>query len=253
METTFYQSLYSMTVDPSFRIAILLILGSLPTSEFHKFVFYHIPKTGGTAIESALRRAPSMSPYFFFSSLGMTKASGFCAGAAAPWHIPSRVLEDCKIPSVVYENKTVFCVIRNPEDRLLSEYYWQLSHPYFSQNIKANNISYPAFVKSAVLKTESVIKKLQVHRLGSEVVPLSDVTFHLLPQAFLIKLSGCQHHLRFENLELDWVKFIRKYKLENLPTHLPTRNKSQRKHIEPIPRLLRQLIKEVYLEDYIAT
>lgn len=78
--------------------------------------FSHIPKTGGTSIESSLRDAGATRALHFNKTLGY--------GKCCPQHMHAEVF-DKFVPSSFYDYG--FAVVRHPIDRLFSEYKWRLS------------------------------------------------------------------------------------------------------------------------------
>mmetsp|Transcript_48778 Transcript_48778/g.141299 ORF Transcript_48778/g.141299 Transcript_48778/m.141299 type:complete len:317 (-) Transcript_48778:161-1111(-) len=79
-----------------------------------RLLFLHIPKNAGTTIESrAAQHGVRWGRYMNFDSCNI--GTGRCW---ARWHEPPALM----IPTSIYGNATVFCVIRDPFERAISEY-----------------------------------------------------------------------------------------------------------------------------------
>jgi len=87
----------------------------MPLYRFDRKVvlFIHIPKTGGTSVEGILRRHASEALFFPGVPEGMR---------CTPHHLHAAPLENLIPPGFV---DYAFCVVRNPVDRLVSEFYYR--------------------------------------------------------------------------------------------------------------------------------
>lgn len=128
-------------------------------------LFCHIPKTGGTSIENAAKE------------LGINwgkyeRQNQYLVHGINKWHTPQRL------------EGTVFCVIRNPLDRILSNF--KHVHPTNLYHVDLLNNWIPSILQ-----------------LAKENPYIRDA--HFLPQSEFAK--HCDIHLLFNDLqkELDWV------------------------------------------------
>jgi 23S rRNA A1618 N6-methylase RlmF len=96
----------------------------MPFSSQYNLIFVHIPKTGGSSIERALN---------IQEFKGITDLSLFYKTSTT--HLPLSILK-CEIPNI--KEFSVFTVVRNPYDRLLSEFFWRFK---ISENDTNNIIS----------------------------------------------------------------------------------------------------------------
>jgi len=113
----------------------------------HDLEFVHIPKTGGSAIEEMAKRHGIPWGQCAFLPKGHAK----CPGRRIPygifrardvpfsgvpiWHVPPKYFDQVMVfrndtrignPYIKKNNRTLFAVVRNPYDRLLSEYYFRM-------------------------------------------------------------------------------------------------------------------------------
>lgn len=134
----------------------------------------HIPKTAGATLEHLLGRREKMRP-------NVAKD-----GACVFWHTPPRFLK----PNP-FEKERTFCVIREPLDRLLSEF--KMKH---ARTLNSSNAAI-AFMKSIISQASQFTNPVMVSK-----------NCHLWPQHFYVwderGKCTCQHVLRFEHLEYDF-------------------------------------------------
>lgn len=117
--------------------------------------FVHITKTGGTSIELAAAKsgiAWGMCKFLACPPLEKAvlhdKKEWACKLETAPWHCPPRHLE-----RPMYKGSKTFAIVRNPYDRIISEYY-------FKHSFAKNTVDTPARLNSWISKQlESVSRK----------------------------------------------------------------------------------------------
>lgn len=92
-----------------------------------KFVFIHIPKTGGTSLADSLHFKASKHHYTFKESILYRNLTDYISESHRPiWHkdrIPGFPIENYKSEYKWFKNYIKFTVIRNPLERLVSVYY----------------------------------------------------------------------------------------------------------------------------------
>lgn len=186
-----------------------------------KCIFIHIPKTGGTSIEQFLkdngknhleyigvREGRSMHHYFAFDF-------------------------KINIPRIFYTYYK-FSIVRNPYDRLLSEYYWT---PIKDAGYKSN--------KSKKEFLNYVIKVMKNKDFFSNIY-----NEHFIPQHIFIytnKKLLVDNIFRYE--DLDFVETYLKKKL-NIENNLPFLNKSNFKK-EKWNEKQKEIIYNLYKKDFI--
>jgi Sulfotransferase family. len=119
------------------------------SQQTRRLEFVHITKTGGSAIEKAGAKAGIIwgaCHYMNITEVGCERpdipyiAPDYQSYAlTSPWHTPPKLLRiyvnESQYP---YDNADLFAVIRNPYDRVLSEYYcpWLGFQAKYRKNIK---------------------------------------------------------------------------------------------------------------------
>jgi len=177
------------------------------------WTFLHIPKTGGTSIESAAARLGILTPIAVFRTLYCTPDEALCtypptmcAGKAAPWHFPPDVLRRCGNIPDVYAVARVYCVIRHPVLRFVSEYNWRKANPAF----RMHGMDINSFAVQELTRFQQATRA----HLGTPRLPLNDAVLHVIPQSwFLFDEAGkcqCHYQLRLEQLDTDWSTFVRR-------------------------------------------
>ena len=157
--------------------------------------FIHITKTGGTSIENwgidnNIKWSYKKKEYF--ESFQVSKFN-----IKSKWHIPPQFFIDNP-----YKNKKTFTIVRNPYNRLISEFYCN-----FDGYKDCNNCSKDDF-------------NLWIKNLVNNKTVISG-----LPQYLYMP---CDYILKFENLQEDFTNFIRNYDDKNiLNTTLPHSNKGK--------------------------
>ena len=98
-----------------------------------ELAFVHIPKTGGTSIENAALKQNIKWGRFVNWKIHNTDNTLFkFKNPGQKCHMPP-----CTLPSY-YSDKRLFCVVRNPYTKIISEFKWFLiNRPLTKNNIKA--------------------------------------------------------------------------------------------------------------------
>lgn len=164
--------------------------------------FIHIPKTGGTFIELLGKKANiNWSYYWFISNKNYWKQytnKKYCSS----WHLPPKYFN--KTFNYYYNNNTkLFCIVRNPYKRILSEYFhyfWFWNGIHFK---KLNNNQLNKKYCNINLLNKIILNWLNDRKGGH----MHDC--HLLPQYFYVYDDNnnkiCDNIIQFDNFinEID--------------------------------------------------
>ena len=142
----------------------------------------------------------------------------------APQHYTWDIIEK-QVPEF-YENSIKFSFVRNPYDRILSEYFWSTRPQSFNPNV------FEAWIKKFLNKIDNDHKLTQTKFVPKNI-------------DFLGKTETLNDDLRF---------FIEKYKLpfKHKNKALNTTKANKNKLIKSLTSDTVELIRKVYEEDFIA-
>lgn len=185
-----------------------------------KCIFVHIPKTAGTSIEQFLKDNGNNNIEYHGVRDGrsMHHFTAMDLKKELPWH---------------FNDYYKFSIVRNPYDRLLSEYYWTpIPHVgYKSGKTRAEFLDYVSY---------TVKNRLFFQNIYND---------HFMPQYMFLygKKLLVNHIFRFENMNLvvDFLK--KKLQIEN---DLPNLNKSKLKK-EYWNDRQKERIYKIYKNDFI--
>lgn len=165
-----------------------------------KLAFIHIPKNAGTTIERIgykngieWGRYQVENDYFLTNS----KNTDICYN----WHVPPRLFSNYN----PYDGYDTFCIIRNPINRIISEFKWH----NINDKTKDNKIDLNIWLNNILNYDNVFITGGIIDRMGCR-------DGHLFPQYFYIydKLSNktCDHILIIDDLTNQFNELMKKYK-----------------------------------------
>lgn len=205
----------------------------MPIIKKYNLIFIHIPKTAGTSIESALGY------------------KGHIKGDLETWYgnvnnyeldhsTIDYLMQNCKY---YHDEYFSFCVVRNPYERLVSEYNY--CKRYISRFIK-NVGTFKQFVHSLKDKFDFVLKnEVTNHYMVS----------HYLPQYKFTHINNeCKMDmvLKFESLNDDWSKLCAKIgkDIELLKVEKYSSSHSYN-YLDYYDDELKEIVYELYKDDFL--
>ena len=198
-------------------------------SKDHKFVFIHIPKTAGTSIYSALGGRQEEDEFFGYSLDLNLQLQHLTAEELLRYEL---------ITELEFRNYFKFCFVRNPWDRVVSEWLWR------TNNVPRHNLH-----RYFRLSLKSFLEKVPTWKgkVGSRI------RRHLLPQYNFIYDSQGQLMVnyvgKFENLRKDFRIICNEIGL--FEVELPWSNSTKKKTDYRIyyDDETYQMVKELYVKD----
>ncbi len=188
-------------------------------SHKYKFIFVHINKTGGTSIASILR-----------------KISKNWAAKVEPWMIGKHHLIEkyCEYADKKhgFENYFKFTIVRNPWDRLLSNYFFR---KYNFNDEFIQDMSFKEWVVNSKTGDYSFENCLSKRKQLDWIIDMNE--------EILVDFIG-----RFENLQQDFNTICDKIGIPR--QQLPHKNSTKHKHYtEYYDEETKQIIAEKYAKD----
>lgn len=196
----------------------------MPISNKHKLCFVHIPKTAGTSVEKVLNMNQSDSLF------AHAKHKLY---SVTPQHL--HLAEICKEMPVA-ETYDIFTIVRNPYDRLVSEY------KHFKKNWWAREFHDVSNFDDFVYKTLNLSPEERIFKFDN----------HLEPQVNFLNRSDLQVEIfRFEDLSP-----LEAWLSEKISTQviLPHERKTQSTDYRDFytSKHLRDFVSEFYNKDFQA-
>jgi len=205
-----------------------------------RLVYLHIPKTGGCSIEDTGRDNGILwGRYANFTNCGFV---GHCGDS---FHEPPDLLTDINM----YTTAKVFCSIRNPFDRAVSEFKWRMHHGkawgHLPGKCSAHNLN------------RWLHKMLRLLKNASDLDEAYFEGCHMLPQHRYIWGPGaeqrgrnCHEIIRMEDFPSSFNELMRRYDYpfqmggtrSNVGNCSVTTN-----DLDPVSL---QLLREVYVDDF---
>ena len=203
-------------------------------SHKHKAIFIHIPKTGGTSIEKFFNISPFNNKLPDYTNLvGYDKKLGIHLQHATV----SQIIEHNLIPDNIWNEYFKFTIVRNPFDKMYSEYNW------ISKDIKIKD-SFLNFINKAG-KYREVLNNRSIWEYRGD---------HLTNQIDYIQHNNkiqVDYIARFENFQreietiLGFLKIDKKFDIHSKKI----KDKIFKQYYHFYSRIDKKIIEKAYKED----
>ncbi len=207
----------------------------MPICKKNRLIYVHIPKTGGTSIEKLFgmynenSHIPDLDKLHGHVPVENSKKvnNPLSLGGNYGYYLQHLSINEIKgiIPDHIYIDKNIFTCIRNPWDRIVSEYIWAYSF----------------------LKFDDFINK--VFDVVSNRIMLDTENVHFRPQNEFLN-SELNYICRFEEFKNDLGNLIKSLSLNINVDKIPHEKKSIRNHYSQYySNKSIALIEEIYAKD----
>lgn len=197
----------------------------MPVCHERKIAFIHVPKTAGTTIFN----------YFEFKKNIRNLHRCFCNYNISLTHLTLNQMHDL----INIENYYKFAFIRNPWDRLVSKFNYDLQQNKLSIKPFQNNGNFEYFVKKLSEDFEFIL----------QMKPTQFITCHFLPQTNFVFSKNIKLDFlgRFENFDQDIKKLAEKF---NIKKEIKHENKSKHKSYDfYYTNKTKDIVEKLYKED----
>jgi hypothetical protein len=209
----------------------------MPYNTNSNLFYIHIPKTGGSSIELCLNLDQLIGGYRY----EYIKNGSTIRCKSSPQHLTLDILEDAVEHFNHFEQ---FTVVRNPYDRLVSEYHF--SYDCRTENkimlfLKKNNLfSFDDFIKYIFLNMSEDERQLKFDN-------------HFVPQIRYTQGKTPVKVFKFENLNnlQDWLR--EKTNNENLVIPHEMKSQTRKPYLEYFNNQeILDIVNEYYIDDFTA-
>lgn len=206
----------------------------------HPLVFLHLPKNAGTAVEEAGHDGHvNWGRYRTWGAVQMP--DGYWCNK---YHVPPVLLPDPEI----YLNSEVFCVVRNPFDRAVSEYKYLLSMPWgdtYFQMPKEEDKCHPSGLNKYLAEVMNAVMAGYTY--------INDC--HMIKQSTYIWSHGkqwCQDIIPIESLAEEFPKIMKRvgYKVA-LKEEANAATMCENLTAEDLDETTRQMLRTYYADDFL--
>lgn len=202
----------------------------MPVNHEHKILFVHIPKTGGQTVCKILNIPKGSKKHYYWKSDKNEIDYG---------HATIKQLSEL----INLDDYYKFTFIRNPYDRLVSEYFFRI------KNISAKNSVLKLKQKTSFNEFVKQVYELHKRRFNSKHYFIT----HYIPQYDYINIDGdikVDDVYRYEEFENNVRKIINEF---NLKDEIPKKNISKNKksdYMEYYNMETKKMVNEIYETDF---
>ena len=228
-------------------------------SAIEKLYFIHIPKTAGTSIEDIIYNYGGCigNCYFKKNNINKNSVSKSKYKIISQWHIPLRYIHEDKVKHIL-ENKIIFAIIRNPYERIISDFKFWISFYYQHKS----NTKYSHIIKEIIniYNNNFTIDPINLNLFINNILTNKKYKIlldgHFIPMykyIYIKKKKITNDILRFDNLNDDFNKLINKYNLKipiDILKSVKKNRTSEKLSINDIDLNSKKLIDKIYRKDF---
>jgi len=167
------------------------------------------------------------------------------------WHLPSYFFDNLSPEYNPFYNATLFAIVRDPYERMLSEYYYRTKYVLYWNDSKIDSVD--SMNGWLTARMESRIQYLS-HPYPWKEPPFCFAQGHFIPQRKFIYQGDrklVDHVLRFENLREEFDRLMKLYGLFHISLpEMHTFQSNKKIGVQDFTNRTRQLIEQVYEEDF---
>lgn len=198
----------------------------LKKNDNRKLIYIHIPKTAGTSIEDLGKKydinwgrfAVKNDKYLVSNNIKCSK-----------WHNPYFIY-----------SKNTFTVVRNPYDRIISEFYWERLNGLHTYE---TNIS--GFEKWILDVLDNDVKNDNIYLNDCHILPQTEYTHNK------DDTQRIEHIIKYDNITNELKNLFNEYELKIDINELPFNNKSKKTFtINDISNEIKLKIYNYYKRDF---
>lgn len=188
----------------------------MPFSKKYNCFLFHVPKTGGTSIERLL--GMDNGQLWGHDKQGMYKQ-----------HYAYVDYKNSGIKVTGFDNMFKFIIVRNPYDRMVSEYFWQ-------RKGKFTDLEFTEFIETTFVEN---VRKFNNNEKGR--------CFHFSSQSRYV-FNGLDYIGRCEDMNASWVHIRNKIGVkQDLPKHNTSKHGSWQDYYTDKTR---DIVYNAYKEDF---
>lgn len=211
-------------------IFVVVVRKSIKQNIEHFLEFIHIPKNAGTTIENIADKSNIKWGRFKPEHSKYSSANSKLKNKCKYWHLPPKEFNE----NSIYKTNPTFCVLRNPYERVVSEY------KYRNQNEKHT----PA-------KMNAWIRKMLVPENYED----GGMNCHFIPQSDFIYDTNnnvtCDNILQFDNLTSEFNSLTDQYNIDlKLNENLKYNSTKESVTSADLDDGVKELLNHIYERDF---
>ena len=227
--------------------------------------FIHIPKTAGTSMEHIFYEKKGCIGSCFFNKLHKKDIlNNTMYNNVSLWHIPLQYFKQSFINNII-SNYTIFTIVRNPYERIISDFKFWIQFYDARQNIRRklkHNEKYLLNQIEKIYDNNFVMDANNLNQFINSILKnnkyMTQLDGHHIPMYYYLtnndnNIMSNVHILKHENLNDDFNDFIRKNNLQipsNVARDYKTNVSKNTLSVQNINDKNVKLINKIYKKDF---